>query len=109
MVKRVSHTHIAKYLLSEIELETNEETGVESLTTKQLAGTISKKLAFSEKKSRKLARFLVEGPATSEEDMEVLEKDHSVDKETFIRRVRQHIPFFNVLNGLAITSMLTRL
>jgi len=109
MIKRVPHTHVAKYFLNEIEFKVDEETEIESLSTKQLADVIVKKFSFSEKKAHKIARFLVEGPATSEEDAEVEEKDHTVDKETFIKRIREHIPFYNVLNGLAITSMLSRL
>lgn len=67
------------------------------------------KFKLSSKKAQKIARFLVEGPSTSEEDAEIEEKDHKVDKETFITRLREHIPKYQLMNGLAITSMLTRI
>ena len=50
------------------------------------------KFKLKPKKSQKIARFIVEGPSTSEEDAEIVEEDHKVDKETFITRLREHIP-----------------
>ena len=109
MIKKVPYTHVAKYFLDKVDLQINEETELETLSTKQLASVFETKFNFGGTKAHKIARFIVEGPATSEEDAEIEERDHSVDKETFIKRLRSHITQYNLLNGLAITSMLTRL
>lgn len=109
MIKKVPFTHLALYVLNKIELTTDEETGIESLARSVLTKSIEQKFKFSNMDSKEVARFLVEGPATSDEDTEVLDQDYTVDKETFMKRVREHILSYNVLNGLAITSMLTRL
>ena len=109
MIKKVPHTHIAKYFLEKVDLHIDEETEVETLSTKQLATVLETKFNFGGTKAHKIARFIVEGPATSEEDAEIEEKDHSIDKETIIKRLRQHIPQYHLPNGFAITGMLTRL
>ena len=109
MVKKVPHTHMTKYLLSEVDLIQNEETGLQYLSTSMFADILQTKFKLSEKKSKKIARFIVEGPSTSEIDAEIEEKDHMVDKETFIIRLREHISKYFVFTGLAITGMLTQI
>ena len=109
MIKKVPYTHMAKYLLDKVDLVTDEETGLANLSTSQLASILETKFKMSESKSKKIARFIVEGPSTSEEDAEIEEKDHKVDTEIFITRLREHIPKYFIFNGLAITSKLTQI
>ena len=92
MIKNVPWTHMARYL-SPNEPKTN--------TLSQL---LHKNFPIDEKQSTKLARFIIEPEG---EQVEI--KDYTLSRPEFINRLRVLIPNYNLLNGLAITSMLNRL
>ena len=62
MIKKVPSTHMAKYVLKGENLERNEETGEEIITTKTLQTIFERKFNFGNSKATKMARFFIEGP-----------------------------------------------
>lgn len=93
MIKRVPFTHMARYLQAEGDV-----------TTEDLSGVLATRFPFNRTQCNKLARYLVE-PHSSEVEL----KNHSIERQEFIQRLRSEIPQYGLFNGLAITSMLGRL
>ena len=91
-------THMVSYLLRGEKLQHCDDTGEETISTKALAQIFERKFNFSSKKATKVARFFIEGPPESEEDIMIVEKDHSADRETLILRFKEHMGEYIIYN-----------
>lgn len=110
MIKKVPRTHMVKYLLMGENLERDaNKNDEEVIPTKTLATIFERKFNLGGTKATKLARFFVEGPPKSANDEVIEEKEHRTDRETLVKRLREHLPDYMLYNTIAVDSMLSRL
>ena len=110
MIKKVPRTHMVKYLLGSENFNQNEESGEEIIPTKNLVTVFERKFNLANRKATKIARFFIEGsPQEEGNDAQIEQKDHTSDRESLIKRFKEHVGEFMLYNTLALDSMMSRL
>ena len=117
-IKEVKHGDALKFILHG-QKEKEKSSKVKYVSVSTLKSSLKKKIGFSEDKCLLLARFLVEttdsetGKVKSQENAEFKGQEHidacKLIRKELYKRFMDALPDYAIYNGLAITSLLTRI